>query len=145
MVALVSCMPKSAARRRKQPTRRPVPPAARAARSPLRAPEVPPAEAPDDEWGEDDDDLDDDAFEEDEAEEAPEQPPPSRGVVRTATWRRGRVPYLLQEVITARVEVTKAERDLAKKVRAARDHGATWEEIGLATRMTRQGATKRFS
>src|SRR4051812_10034579 len=123
-------MPKSAARRRKQPTRRSLPPAARGARLPL--PISPPAS----------DDVVDDADEwEDQVEEdggtsepdedgEPSRPASVRGVVRTATWRRGRVPYLLQEVITARVGVTKAERDLAKKARAARDHGATWEEIG---------------
>ncbi|MCU1614785.1 MAG: hypothetical protein JWO98_2325 [Frankiales bacterium] len=115
--------------------------AARAARSPLPAPEARAAALSEDEWVDEDDDVDVGAVEQDE-DEAPQAT--SRGVVRTATWRRGRVPYLLQEVITARVEVTKAERDLAKKARAARDHGATWEEIGLATGMTRQGAAKRF-
>jgi len=67
-----------------------------------------------------------------------------RGVVLTATRARGRVPYLLDDVIKAQRVVMAAERDLSKAVGRARAHGATWEEVGLAVGMTRQGATKRF-
>jgi hypothetical protein len=67
-----------------------------------------------------------------------------RGSVRTATWRRGRVPYLLNDVIAARAEVERAERVLAKRVKSARAHGATWEDLGLALSMSRQGVAKRY-
>lgn len=76
-------------------------------------------------------------------DEAP-QAGPSRGSVRTATWRRGRVPYLLNDVIGARAEVERAERQLAKRVKSARAHGATWEDLGLALSMSRQGVAKRY-
>jgi hypothetical protein len=68
----------------------------------------------------------------------------ARGFVRTATERQGRVPYLLRAVIEARHRVAVAERQLDKGVRAARQHGATWEDIATALGMTRQGASKRF-
>ena len=91
------------------------------------------------------DDWNDEALVSDEDENEDGAPAPApRGSVRTATWRRGRVPYLLNDVIEARVAVTRAERDLAKRVKSARSHGASWEEVGLAVGMTRQGAAKRF-
>lgn len=55
------------------------------------------------------------------------------------------MPYLLQDVVAARVVVMRAERELTKSVGRARAHGATWEEVGLALGMTRQGAAKRFA
>ncbi|KQS69151.1 hypothetical protein ASG41_21995 [Modestobacter sp. Leaf380] len=67
-----------------------------------------------------------------------------RGYVRTATLRLGRVPYLLRDVIDARHEVAVAERKLTRSVESARDHGASWEDIGVALGMSRQGAAKRF-
>lgn len=75
-------------------------------------------------------------------DETPRSAP--RGFVRTATWRQGRVPYLLQDVIEARFKVDAAERQLTKRVRSAREHGASWEDIGTALGMSRQGAAKRF-
>jgi hypothetical protein len=130
-------MPKSTARRRKQPPRRPAPPAAREARSSLPSPVESVEEEPDtlvDQAEEDDD----------ETEDAAVDGRVSRGFVRTATLRQGRVPYLLHDVIKARHEVAVAERELARLVRSARSHGATWEDIGTALGMTRQGAAKRF-
>ena len=64
--------------------------------------------------------------------------------MRTSTLRQGRVPYLLQDVIKARHEVVVAEKRLSKFVRSAREHGASWEDIGTALGMSRQGAAKRF-
>ncbi|MGY1764022.1 hypothetical protein ACI79G_15790 [Geodermatophilus sp. SYSU D00779] len=91
------------------------------------------------------DEWDENALVEDEDDgQGDSDDPPPRGSVRTATWRRGRVPYLLQDVIEARMSLTRAERDLTKKVKSARSHGASWEEIGLALGMSRQGAAKRF-
>jgi len=54
------------------------------------------------------------------------------------------VPYLLQDVIRARHDVERAEHQLDKLVRSARSHGATWEDIGVALGLSRQGAAKRF-
>ncbi len=82
-----------------------------------------------------------DAADEDEPEAAVTA---SRGYVRTATLRQGRVPYLLQDVVEARHKVAVAERELTKRVRSARSHGASWEDIGTALGMSRQGAAKRF-
>jgi hypothetical protein len=126
---------------------RSVHPAARVARpSFLPTASVVEEDSEEDEWDGNalvEDEEPDEGDEPDEgADDAPA--PARRGQVRTATWRRGRVPQLLQDVIEARVVVTRAERDLAKKVTSARSHGATWEEIGLALGMTRQGAAKRF-
>ena len=136
-------MPKSAARPRKQPKRRPVPPAARVARPPLPAVSASSL-----------DDLDDDEYAADLGEEvdegaddeSPDERPSGagRGFVRTVTLRQGRVPTLLRDVIEARHEIARAERKLDKSVRAARDHGASWEDIGVALGMSRQGAAKRF-
>ncbi len=132
-------MPRSSVRKRKQPRQRPAVGAEREALPPL-----PPAEAVvtrdvDDDAGDPADDLDPEATE----DEAP-QVEPSRGSVRTATWRRSRVPYLLNEVIAARVEVDRAERQLATRVKSARAQGATWEDLGLALSMSRQGVAKRY-
>lgn len=66
------------------------------------------------------------------------------GRVSPGTWRRGRVPYLLRDVIEARVEVDRAERRLERRVRSAKLHGATWEDLGLALGMSRQGVAKRY-
>jgi hypothetical protein len=114
-------------------------PAAREARTPLRAADAPVVELLDEA---------DDALDlREEADESVDVEAPSgagRGFVRTATWRQGRVPYLLQDVIVARHEVERADRQLAKRVRSAREHGASWEDIGVALGMSRQGASKRF-
>lgn len=95
-----------------------------------------------DEWDDQDEVAPDDAEPERDVRGQGRQTP--RGMVATATRARGRVPYLLDEVIRAGVAVRRAERELSKAVARARAHGATWEEVGLATGMTRQGATKRF-
>jgi|tagenome__1003787_1003787.scaffolds.fasta_scaffold20920471_1 hypothetical protein len=132
-------MPKSAARRRKQPQARPSPPAARAARSLFPSSFTPDEESPVD--------VDYAADLDEEADEPSDVASPSgsgRGYVRTATLRQGRVPYLLRDVIESRHEIAQAERLLAKRVRAARDHGASWEDIGVALGMSRQGAAKKF-
>lgn len=132
-------MPKSAPRRRKQPQARPAHPAARAARSPF-----PPTQTPDEESSIDVDHVADLEEEVAEASEAASLSGSDRGYVRTATLRQGRVPYLLQDVIESRHEIARAERLLVKRVRAARDHGASWEDIGVALGMSRQGAAKKF-
>ena len=133
-------MPKSATRRRKQPQARIARPAAREARSPLPL-SIEPLEA----LPEDIDDPSDLHEDDDGGEPVADGPSGAgRGYVRTATLRQGRVPYLLRDVIEARHEIARAERLLAKRVRAAREHGASWEDIGVALGMSRQGAAKRF-
>lgn len=69
---------------------------------------------------------------------------PAAPAVREATLRRARVPGLLEDVATGVMKVRRAERDLDKRVRAARAHGASWEDIGIATGLSRQGAAKRW-
>jgi hypothetical protein len=64
--------------------------------------------------------------------------------VRESTARRAQVPELLEAVLVGRKQVMRAERALTKRVGAARANGATWEDIGLAMGMSRQGAAKRF-
>jgi hypothetical protein len=54
------------------------------------------------------------------------------------------VPNLLSDVIAARVEVDRAQRLLERRVRSAKLHGATWEDLGLALGMSRQGVAKRY-
>ncbi len=138
-MALQSHMPRSSVRKRKQPRQRPTTTTGRET-----LPASPAAE--DAAVGDVDDDLGDSgadvglAATEDEVPQAA----PSRGSVRTVTWRRGRVPYLLNDVIEARADVKRAERLLAKRVKAARAHGATWEDLGLALSMSRQGVAKRY-
>jgi hypothetical protein len=132
-------MPKSATRRRKQPQARTTRPAAREARPPLPTP----YEAVEDVA----DDADYAADLEEEADEPVDVGSPSgarRGYVRTSTHRLGRVPYLLGDVIEARHELARADRTRFASRRSAREHGASWEDIGLAVGMTRQGAAKRF-
>ena len=135
-------MPKSARRKPRQPQRRPTQPAAREARQPLPALSSGAAgiadEASDlDEW-----DAEPTARED---ESVPETVGIPRGVVRTATRARGRVPFLLDDVIKAQRVALSAERDLGKAVARARAHGATWDEVGLAVGMSRQGAAKRWA
>ena len=131
-------MARSAPKRRKPPQQRPASTVAREARSPLR-PAPPPAQE-----GfladVDDDDWDDGA----PADEQEAGAPLSSGRVRAVTARRAQVPFLLHDVIKAKHAAAVAERDLDKRVRKARAAGASWEDIGVATGMSRQGAAKRF-
>jgi hypothetical protein len=134
-------MPKSARRKPKQPQGRPPLPTARAARTSFPAPRSASVD-PGDELRElaGDGELDD---------EPDEDQPPAKanapvGSVRPSTLRRARVPDLLQDIGAAQVAARRAELNLRKRVRAARDHGANWEDIGLVLGMSRQGAAKRF-
>jgi hypothetical protein len=130
-------MPKSATRRRKQPQARTTRPAAREARPPL-LPDAAPVEDGFDEDGWDGEG--DGVTDRDDAAPAPS----FSGRVRAETARRGQVPFLLHDVIKANHDVAVAERQLHKRVQKARTSGATWEDIGVAVGMTRQGAAKRF-
>lgn len=80
-----------------------------------------------------------------EDEAVPETVGMPHGVVRTTTRARGRVPFLLDDVIKAQRVALSAERDLSKAVARARAHGATWDEVRLAVGMSRQGAAKRWA